>query len=310
MNVLVGYSGFVGQNLKNSFDFDLLCNSKNIGEAFDTNPDLLVYSGVPAEMFLANQNPEADRVVTETAAKNIRKINPKRLVLISTIAVLDNPVGADEETIIDPSKLTAYGLNRLNLEKSAQALVPKSHVLRLPALFGQGIKKNFIFDMINFFPAMLNKAKYDELIAKENIIADNYQLGANGFYQLNISIADKPNLKAAFERCGFSSLNFTDSRSVFQYYNLSYLWEHITSIIKFDIPLINIATEPVCGAEVYEFIYGKPFNNELDKPPFKYDFRTKYDSLFGGEKGYIFDRAQVLRELKEFVKKSELERLS
>lgn len=301
MDILVGYTGFVGQNLSKSHSFDMLLNSKNVADAFGTSPDLLIYSGVPAEMFLANQDPLADRAITETAAFNIRKINPKRLVLISTIAVLDHPSKADEETLINPDSLTAYGLNRLDLEISVREMIPNCHIIRLPALFGDGIKKNFIYDILSFFPAMLNQAKYDELSTKESIISKCYELKDNGFYQLTVANDHKKALKAAFERCGFSSLYFTDSRSVFQYYHLSYLWEHIGIAIEHRLPLLHAATEPVSASEIYDYLYGKPFTNELTKPPFYYDFRTKCADLFGGRNGYIFDREKVLAELKDFI---------
>lgn len=301
MEILAGYTGFVGGNIAANHKFDMLCNSKNISEAFGMNPSLLIYAGVPAEMFTANDNPNADKVVTENAILNIRKINPKRLVLLSTIVVLDNPVGADESVEINPARLTAYGLNRLNLEKNVRDTVLHCHVIRLPALFGNGIKKNFIYDMINFFPAILNKAKFDELSRKEPVIKESYTLQDNGYYKLEITNEKKAELKAVFERLNFSAINFTDSRSVFQYYNLAYLWKHIQIVIEHDIPLFHAATEPLSAGEVYEYIFGKPFINELSKPPFKYDFRTMYNDLFGGRRGYIFAREQVLNEIKDFV---------
>ncbi|MCL2253307.1 MAG: sugar nucleotide-binding protein [Lachnospiraceae bacterium] len=303
MEILVGSTGFVGQNISASHEFDMLCNSKNITDAFGTNPELLVYSGVPAEMFLANKDPFADKTVIETAINNIQKINPKCLVLISTIAVLDNPVNAFEDTAIKPELLTAYGRNRLDLEISVREFIPQSHVIRLPALFGDGIKKNFIYDIINNFPAMLNQAKYDELSSREEVIKECYALQDNGFFKLTVSNANKPLLKAALERCNFSSLNFTDSRSVFQYYNLIYLWNHIEIMLKNNIPLLHMATEPISSADVYEYIFGKSFNNLLDKPPFEYDFRSKDAEIFGGRNGYIFEREQILRELKEFIER-------
>jgi hypothetical protein len=66
-------------------------------------------------MFLANANPDADMAVISNAVNNIRKIAPKRLVLISTVAVLDNPVGADDDAVIDVGTLKPYGYNRLRL---------------------------------------------------------------------------------------------------------------------------------------------------------------------------------------------------
>ena len=86
-DALVGYSGFVGSNLRMQHTFSAAYNSSNIEAAFGTTPDLLVYAGVRAEMFLANQDPNADYQMIWNAIENIRKIAPKRLVLISTIAV-------------------------------------------------------------------------------------------------------------------------------------------------------------------------------------------------------------------------------
>ena len=57
MKILVGHTGFVGSNLLESNAFDLCFNSKNITESFGLNPDVLVYSGVRAEKFLANKEP-------------------------------------------------------------------------------------------------------------------------------------------------------------------------------------------------------------------------------------------------------------
>jgi len=302
MEILAGYTGFVGGNLTAVHKFDMLCNSKNISEAFGIHPDLLVYAGVPAEMFLANSNPEADKAITENAAENIRKINPKRLVLISTIAVLSNPKNADEDTMVNTSDLTAYGLNRFNLEKLVQESVADCHIVRLPALFGNGIKKNFIYDMIHYVPSKLNKSKFEELSICEPLIAECYISQGNGFYELSADNDKKSDLKSAFERLRFSALNFTDSRSVFQFYNLVYLWQHIEIVIKNDLPLLHIATEPLSAGEVYKYVFDKNFINQLNKQPLYYDLRTKYAGLFDGVEGYILKKEKVLDEIKTFIR--------
>ncbi|MEG2634068.1 MAG: NAD(P)-dependent oxidoreductase, partial [Oscillospiraceae bacterium] len=77
---LVGYTGFVGGNLAREHDFDRLYNSKNIGEAFETEQGLVVYSGVRAEKFLANSDPDGDRKIFENAIDNIRRMKPEKLV--------------------------------------------------------------------------------------------------------------------------------------------------------------------------------------------------------------------------------------
>ena len=71
--------------------------------------------------------------------------------------------------------------------------------------------------------------------------------------------------------------------------------------IKYDIPLLHMATKPLSAGEVYEYVYGKSFVNELSKQPFNYNYRTKYAELFSSADGYIFSKERVLAEIKEFV---------
>ena len=59
-DLLVGSTGFVGGNLMVAHDFAAVCHSKDVAAQYGTAPDLCVYAGVPAAMFLANADPEAD----------------------------------------------------------------------------------------------------------------------------------------------------------------------------------------------------------------------------------------------------------
>ena len=119
---LVGYTGFVGSNLAASHEFDDLYNSKNIQKAYGTNPDLLIYSGLRAEKFLANKFPEQDLASVKEAFSNIQKINPETVVLISTVDVYQNPVGVTEDSPIRTGNLAAYGLHRYMLERWIEAV--------------------------------------------------------------------------------------------------------------------------------------------------------------------------------------------
>ena len=60
MVALVGYTGFVGSNIYAKGQIDQVYNSKNIEEAYGLKPDLLIYSGLRAEKYLANNAPEKD----------------------------------------------------------------------------------------------------------------------------------------------------------------------------------------------------------------------------------------------------------
>ena len=62
-DLLVGSTGFVGGNLAAKHAFAAVCHSTDIAAQFGAKPDLCVYAGVPAAMFLANADPDADLAV-------------------------------------------------------------------------------------------------------------------------------------------------------------------------------------------------------------------------------------------------------
>lgn len=301
MKALVGYTGFVGSNLYKAGGFDAVYNSKNIQEAFGTNPDLLVYAGIRAEKYLANNDPEKDMEQILIAEDNISKIRPKRLVLISTIDVFKVPSGVDENSVIDTDGLHAYGYNRYMLECWVRENYHDALVIRLPALFGKNIKKNFIYDYINVIPFMLKEDIFKELSEKEPILTGFYEKQDNGFYRVAVPKDKENELKNLFRNLGFSALNFTDSRSRYQFYNLGNLWKDIEIALEEHIELLHLATEPVSAWELYRFLTGKDFNNELGGKPAFYDYRTIYANTFNGSNGYISDKKQVLDEIKEFL---------
>ena len=117
-DLLVGSTGFVGGNLAAAHDFADACHSTDIAARYGTAPELCVYAGVPAAMFLANADPAADLAVMAAARENLRRIAPRSVVLVSTIAVYPDSRGRDEDTPLDPADpaLSAYGRNRLQLE--------------------------------------------------------------------------------------------------------------------------------------------------------------------------------------------------
>lgn len=302
MKILVGHTGFVGSNLLENTAFDLCFNSKNISESFGLNPDVLLYSGIRAEKFLANKEPENDFNIILNAIENIKKINPKQLVLISTVDVYPNPISVDENTEIDIEEVQPYGKNRLYLENWVASNFDDYLIVRLPGLFGKNIKKNFIFDLISVIPSMLNEAKYQELVSNSWIV-NNYTLQENGFYKLNkLENSERKILKQQFLDIGFSALNFTDSRGSFQFYNLQHLWNDIQIALKNNVKKLNLATEPIIVNEIYKAIYGKDFVNELNNPVPNYDFYTVHGQLFKNHGNYISTKQEVLQDIVNFIK--------
>jgi len=145
---LVGHTGFVGGTLLAQSSFDDLYNSKNIESIAGKRYDLVVCAGMPAEKWKANQQPEADHQNTERLMAALGQVSADRFVLISTVDVYATPVEVDEDTPIDDAVLQPYGLNRHRLETFVAERFPAHAIVRLPGLFGAGLKKNFLFDML------------------------------------------------------------------------------------------------------------------------------------------------------------------
>ena len=239
------------------------------------------------------------------AQENIRKIGPKKLVLISTIDVFKNPKNVDENSEIDTEDLHAYGYHRYLLECWVRENYPDALIIRLPGLFGKNIKKNFIYDYIHRIPFMLKDEKFQELTEKDAELVNYYEKLDNGFYRVKpLEENEKPYLKEKFVKLGFSALNFTDSRSSYQFYNLGRLWEDVQTALENDIKLWHPATEPVSAAELYRYLSGDEFVNEYSSVVADYDYRTVHGQLFGGIEGYISTKEEVLKQIEEFVKEN------
>lgn len=304
MRVLVGSTGFVGSNLYASGQFDHAFHSTDIKEAYGLEPELLVYAGVRAEKYMADQNPEKDLKHIQETFDTITRIAPKRLVLISTIDVYPVPKDVDEDSAIEWGDKKGYGANRFLLEKMVREHYQNALIVRLPALYGNHIKKNFIYDYLHKIPNMLRAEKYGELSEMSRLISESYQETENGFYKyVGTDINDEINLEKEFEKTGFSTLQFTDSRSVFQFYPLSLLWKHIQTALQNNIYLLNIATEPVSASEIYRVLAADSFTNILEKEPAFYDMKSIHAALLGGNNGYILPKEWLLSDLKSFVEK-------
>jgi hypothetical protein len=147
---LIGHNGFVGSTLKARRSFDHLYNSSNIEEIAGQSYDRVVCAGVSAVKWLANKDPAADRAAIARLAGPLEKAKIGELILISTIDVHPDPTSGDDEgAIIDPAGNHAYGAHRFELEEWARKTFPICRIVRLPALFGAGLRKNALFDLLH-----------------------------------------------------------------------------------------------------------------------------------------------------------------
>ena len=146
---LIGCSGFVGTTLLKQASFDSLYRSTTIATIIGQSFDTVVCAAAPAQKWLANREPEADRATIEGLIEHIKSLTCQMFILISTVDVYAHPIGVDEDTPVGEAGLHAYGLHRRLLEKFVAGHFPNHLIIRLPGLVGPGLRKNVIFDFLN-----------------------------------------------------------------------------------------------------------------------------------------------------------------
>ena len=149
-NALFGYSGLVGSNLLTKYKFKYLYNSKNIQDAKYKSFDTIFICCIPAVKWFANKYPDIDLDNIENIKKILKTISAKQIILISTIDIYDNiNNNSNENTVINYNNNHNYGKNRYLFETFIKEKFINYYIIRLPALFGKGLKKNIIYDLLN-----------------------------------------------------------------------------------------------------------------------------------------------------------------
>lgn len=141
MNVLIGYTGFIGSSL-NQEQYHLKLNSKNwdsISEPIEA--DRLVIAAPSGVKYLANKDPLTDLDNCLSLARNIIKYfkSIKTMVIISSNDTL-NPT-------------TDYGQNRLYfntlMEKVCEKLNTDLYIMYLGMTFGSKARKGMVYDFMH-----------------------------------------------------------------------------------------------------------------------------------------------------------------
>ena len=146
--VLVGSTGFVGSTLLGATQFDVAVHRPDVERLRGLRAELVVCAGLPAAKWASNRNPDADSANVDALCAVLRDLRADRFVLISTVDTYPSPEGVDERTDVDGATNHAYGANRRRFEQFVQEHFTEVSILRLPALFGTGLRKNVLFDLL------------------------------------------------------------------------------------------------------------------------------------------------------------------
>ncbi len=152
---ILGWTGLVGQTLFHQLlatgiePADIgTYNSKNLQEIHGVTFGTLYIACMPATKWWANLHPDEDLATLNAVLASLATVKAEKVVLLSTVDVLQPNVQANEES--EAWADHPYGHHRRMLEIQVQSQWPTTaHILRLPALFGRGLKKNALYDLIH-----------------------------------------------------------------------------------------------------------------------------------------------------------------
>lgn len=308
-NCLIGHTGFVGGQLAGQSRFSAVFNSANIAEIAQQEFDTLVCAAAPGSMFEANKFPDRDQAKIQALIDELSKVKTRRFILISSIAVLEDFASGDDEGTTAFQEELAYGRNRRALEAFVEETFEDSLVARLPALFGQGLRKNFIFDLLNPIPSMLTEAKLESL----SVVLDRplfEQLSglygpdpATGMLKLDRAALDADQVLAALDEAaithGFSATQFHNPETTYQFYNINRLWSDIDVALQAGLSHIHLVSEPLKAARIHRRLTGRDMP-ESDARQHREDMQTRHAELWGKHGPYLEEGDSVLDQLAAF----------
>jgi nucleoside-diphosphate-sugar epimerase len=190
-------------------------NSQNIEDIRGRTFDTLVCAGAPGAKWKANRDAAADLESINRLIANLRKVSADRFVLISTVDVFANPIEVDETSVIDAASLEPYGQHRHYLELSIRGMFPQASIVRLPGLFGTGLKKNFIYDLISGnAPHLTHYQSTFQFYYMSNLWYDIRQVMAAGLPLVNFAVQPVKAADIARECFGIEFQNETERPAV------------------------------------------------------------------------------------------------
>ena len=134
---LIGHAGVVGSALSGQIPFGERYGRRDLGGMAGRRFSLAVCCGIPA-----------DRAAVAALRDALATVEAGRFVLVSTVDVYPSPAGVDERSDPRAAPDRARGTHRLEFEDFVADRFPSALTVRLPALFGAGLRKNALHDLL------------------------------------------------------------------------------------------------------------------------------------------------------------------
>lgn len=180
-NAVLGYTGFVGSNILRLVDCECdLYNSKNFEQLKNKSYDKIYCACLPGKKWLANKEPYQDFKTLTSIIEVLKTVKCNEFYLVSSQDCNSNQNSDEQFTSLPP---TIYGVHRLYFEKFVEENF-NAYIMRIGCLFGTGLKKNIIFDLLNDRVETIDNTTY-QLYFIDNIIKDFNYMYNNNIHVMN-----------------------------------------------------------------------------------------------------------------------------
>lgn len=146
---LIGSTGLVGSNILSQRHFSNAVHSTDAMSIRGANIVEMVCAGARGTKWIANAKPAEDLGDLMKLLELLETVKVEKFTLISTIDVyarIGDGLDESDDPTVPPEH--AYGAHRLMFEKEVARLFPQAQILRLPGVYGVGLKKNAFFDLL------------------------------------------------------------------------------------------------------------------------------------------------------------------
>lgn len=268
MDAIIGSTGLVGGYLSRMFNAEGF-HSKNIHQLGNCY-NRIFCSGIPAAKWIANKDPTSDWSNIEILLNKVKNVTCKQFVLISTI-----DVNNDHEP---------YGKHRKTAElKLKEIFGEKLVIIRLPALFGFGIKKNIIYDFIHRKKCIIQPKSQFQWYSLDWLNHDIHWILEQKLQEYDLYTEPIPNSELIDFLRTFSSREIIIDGPIITYNFGSDFWKTKTQTMHALKRFVTQACEnrvlattlnhpSVKDSEMYETTPFSAFGNVIEREPCEFEF--------------------------------------
>ncbi len=189
--MVVGAQGFVGSAVVRRFsrtDATLIpVTRQNYAQLRGTSCDVLVECACNSKKFLSDSDPRAEFELSVTHRLHSLCDFPAQYhIHVSSVDVysdLDSPATTREDSPIDASRTSNYGLHKLLAEQLVRHYAQQWLIVRLAGMVGPGLRKNPVYDILHNMPLRIHPDSQYQFMhtdAVADAICQLFQAGVSG----------------------------------------------------------------------------------------------------------------------------------